>query len=52
MEKYQFYEQEKPNFDRLQNYFPWLNLDNNQRCDEEINDNYVKSERFLKKVMF
>ena len=26
-----YYEQEKPNFDRLQNYFPWLNLDNNQQ---------------------
>ena len=45
-----YYEQEKPNFDRLQNYFPWLNLDNNQQsADEEINDNYVISERWSQK---
>ena len=44
-------ENEKPSFDQLQSYFPWLNLNNrtNQLTDEGANDNYDVSKRWTQK---
>lgn len=43
-----YFDNEKPSFDQLQSYFPWLSLDN-QPTDEDTNDSYVVSKRWSQK---